>query len=382
MSNISDEFIVRFLNGELNRDEIRELEQWIGTSAANLELFETYRRIWLGTAANVPVKNFDPQGGWEKVYSRIKDTENAGSLSGYLRNKKKVLKLLQYAALIILFISAGAIGSRIIFSPRQGPVSFQYCEIVAPPGSKSLITLPDGSKAWINAGSKLSYRGDFNLSERVVNLEGEGYFNVTSNKAKPFIVQTAHLKVRAFGTAFNVKAYPEEKTVETTLVEGVVEIEAGDMTKSRETYIYTLKPKQNIIYNIESGITEQKSDSEPVREAVAVNKADVAEKEVKVISNIKPELYTSWKDENWVIEGMPLDELAILMGRRYNSRIEIRDDALKLYKFSGTIQNETLEQVLVILSLTTPLEYTIGKGNVNWMLNKNLESHYTRILKR
>jgi ferric-dicitrate binding protein FerR (iron transport regulator) len=93
-------------------------------------------------------------------------------------------------------------------------------------------------------------------------------------------------------------------------------------------------------------------------------------------------LYTSWKDENWVIEGMPLDELAVLMGRRYNNRIEIRDDALKLYKFTGTIQNETLEQVMVILSMTTPLEYTIGKGNANWMLNKNLEKNYTRILKR
>ena len=107
-------------------------------------------------------------------------------------------------------------------------------------GSKSQITLPDGSKAWINAGSKLSYRGDFNQSDRIVNLEGEGYFNVTSNKAKPFIVQTAHLKVKAFGTVFNVKAYPEEKTVETTLVEGIVEIEAGDMTKSEETlYLYS-----------------------------------------------------------------------------------------------------------------------------------------------
>jgi transmembrane sensor len=382
MNNISDEFIIRFLNGGLNKDEIRELEQWISSSAENLELFETYRRIWLGAAANISVDNFNMKSGWEKVYRQIHRAEYNKGISGYIRNNKSLQKVLQIAAMFIIFASAGAVGARFIFPAQKVPLREQYCEIVAPPGSKSQITLPDGSKAWINAGSKLSYRGDFNESDRIVNLEGEGYFSVTSNKAKPFIVQTAHLKVKAFGTVFNVKAYPEERTVETTLVEGIVEIRAGDKTKSEEEYTYTLKPKQNIIYHIESGVTEQKHDNIDIKEQVAKKKAEVAEKEVQVISNIKPELYTSWKDENWVIEGMPLDELAILMGRRYNSKIEIKDDALKLYKFTGTIQNETLEQVMVILSLTTPLEYTIGKGNANWLLDKNLEKKYTRILKR
>jgi transmembrane sensor len=383
MSDISDEIIIRFLNGKLNTTEIGELEQWISSSPENLELFETYRRIWLGSAATLSAENFDPHSAWEKVYCQIHNSTKDKGVVPFFRNNSVLLRVIQIAAMLIIFATVGAIASWLIFSVQKVPLTTQYCEIVAPQGSKSQITLPDGSKAWINAGSKLSYRGDFNQSDRIVNLEGEGYFNVTSNKAKPFIVQTAHLKVKAFGTVFNVKAYPEEKTVEATLVEGIVEIEAGDNTRSEETHTYTLKPKQNIIYNIESGLTEQKSDYLPAKESAApVKKAEVMEKEIQVMSNIKPELYTSWKDENWVIEGMPLDQLAILMGRRYNSKIEIEDDALKLYKFTGTIQNETLEQVLVILSLTTPLEYNIGRGNVKWMLNKNLERNYTRILKR
>jgi transmembrane sensor len=382
LSNISEEFIIRFLNGRLNEAETKELDKWINSSQENLELFETYRRIWLGTAANVSSAKFDHHNAWDKVYHQIRTADNDKAVAVTVSNKRLLRRVLQIAAMVILFASAGAVAAWIIFSGQKVPLSDRYCEIVAPQGSKSQITLPDGSKAWINAGSKLSYRGDFNQSDRVVTLEGEGYFSVTSNKSKPFIVQTTHLKVKAFGTVFNVKAYPEEKTVETTLVEGVVEIEAGDKTKSEETYTYTLKPKQNIIYHIESGLTEQKRDEMAAKEPVEVNKADVVQKEVQVISNIKPELYTSWKDENWVIEGMPLDQLAVLMGRRYNSKIDIKDDALKLYKFTGTIQNETLEQVLVILSLTTPLEYKIGKGNVDWMLNKNLERNYTRILKR
>lgn len=382
MNSKSDELIIRFLNGGLNKDEIREFEQWISSSSENLELFTTYRKIWLGTAAAIPAGRFDSNSAWDKVEKQIRYNEYSKGKSGHIRINKALRNFLRIAAMFILFASAGAAAAWFLYLSKKTPVTDQYCEIVAPQGSKSLITLPDGSKAWINAGSKLSYRGDFNVSERIVNLQGEGYFNVTSDKTRPFIVQTAHLKVKAFGTVFNVKAYPDEKTVETTLVEGVVEIEAGDVSKSKKSFTYILKPKQNIIYHIESGIAEQKGTVVPAREPAAPKKAEVTFREVQVISNIKPELYTSWKDENWVIEGMPLDKLAVLMGRRYNSRIEIMDDALKLYKFTGTIQNETLEQILVILSLTTPLEYTIGKGNVSWMLNKNLEKNYSRILKR
>lgn len=382
MNKIPDEFIFRFLNGKLNRAEIGDLDIWISASAENFELFEEYRRIWIGTAAAIANEKFDPVNSWDKVKSKIQYSKKAEGFVNQIRKRRQLKRLLQVAAMGILFLSAGAAGSWFVISKKSVPSTDQFCEIVAPKGSKSLITLPDGSIAWLNAGSKLSYRGDFNQSDRVVNLEGEGYFTVTSNKAKPFIVRTAHLTVKAFGTVFNVKAYPEEKTVEATLIEGVVEIETSGKKKSDETYRYTLKPKQNIIYNIESGLAEKKPGNTPLNDHAVVNRAEVIKKEVQLLSNIKPELYTSWKDENWVIEGMPLDKLAVLMGRRFNTMIDIKDEALKLYKFSGTIQNETLEQVLVILSMTTPLEYSIGKGNVIWSINSNLEKHYTRILKR
>lgn len=382
MNNISDDLILRFLNGKLSKDEIRAFEQWINSSEENLEIFKEYRNIWLGTAAGISSEKFNPGPAWEKVKAAINSTESHRISPELTGSKSLMRRILQIAAMLIILLSAGAAGSWFYMSRQKVQLDDKYCEIIAPPGSKSQITLPDGSKAWINAGSKLSYRGDFNRTDRIVSLEGEGYFTVTSNKMKPFIVKTAHLSVKAFGTIFNVKAYPEENTVETTLVEGVVEIEAGGKSRTDEALTYTLKPKENIIYNIETGIAEQKVAGVTPKEQIPVSKAKVSEKEIQVISNIKPELYTSWKDENWVIEGMPLDKLAVLMERRFNSRIDIKDDALKLYKFTGTIQNETLEQVLVILSLTTPLEYSIGKGNVSWQINKNLEKNYTRILKR
>ncbi len=382
MSKISEEFIVRFLNGSCDKEEMRELDNWIRSSPENKELFNSVRNIWLATAVNIPDGKFNESEAWKKIMSGIEENERNLGLYKRLMSSIALKKAIRVAAMVILLVSTGAVGSWLFFLPGKVKVTDSYCEIIAPPGSRSQITLPDGSKAWINAGSKLSYRGDFNISQRIVQLEGEGYFDVTSNKAKPFIVQTPYLKVKAYGTVFNVKAYPDEKTVEATLVEGIVEIEANDKSKPDGNYRYTLKPKQNIIYHIDSGIAEQKTETPDATSSGKPVKTDIPEKKVMVMSNIKPELYTSWKDENWVIEGVPLDELAIMMGRRYNSRIDIEDNAIKQYKFTGTIQNETLEQVLVILSLTTPLEYSIGKGNVTWKLNRNLEKNYSRILKR
>ncbi len=382
ISNISEESLIRFLNGKMNSEEIREIEKWIASSAENQELFEVCRRIWVTTSVAMPADKFDPHAAWDKVAMSIQAEGDKKAMKNNISVRRWIKASLQVAAMATLFVSAGALGYRLISRETTFSRGNKYCEIIAPRGSRSEIRLPDGSVAWINAGSKLSYREDFNRTDRVVDLEGEGYFSVTSDKARPFIVQTAHLKVKAYGTVFNVKAYPDEKTVETTLVEGIVEVEAGDKAGPEKTYTYTLKPKQNIVYNIASGIVEEKAEADSAGGTVPLNKPEAVRKVIQVKSNIKPELYTSWKDENWVIEGMPLDELARLMGRRYNSHIEIRDDALKFYKFTGTIQNETLEQVLVILSMTTPLEYTIGKGNVSWMLNRNLEKNYTRILKR
>ena len=92
-------------------------------------------------------------------------------------------------------------------------------------GSRAQFTLSDGTAVTLNAGSKLKYDNRFGIKDRIVQLEGEGYFKVAKDTKRPFIVKTSHLNVMALGTAFNVKAYSDDKTIETTLVEGSVKIE-------------------------------------------------------------------------------------------------------------------------------------------------------------
>ncbi len=103
---------------------------------------------------------------------------------------------------------------------------------------------------------------------------------------------------------------------------------------------------------------------------------------IQLKKNVKTVLYTSWKDETWVIEGITLDDLAKQLERRFNTSIIINSDVLKNYKFTGTLRNETLEQVLQILVLTTPLKYTVDVGEVTWDLDPALQKKYSKLLKR
>jgi transmembrane sensor len=91
-------------------------------------------------------------------------------------------------------------------------------------GGRSEVILPDGSKVKLNAGSNISYSNNFGYAERNILLEGEGYFEVETNPQIPFVVEASGLKIKAFGTIFNVKAYPEEEEITTTLVEGMVKL--------------------------------------------------------------------------------------------------------------------------------------------------------------
>lgn len=103
----------------------------------------------------------------------------------------------------------------------------EYHTVEAPAGGKWLVILPDKSKAWLNASSRISYPTSFTGGERRVKIEGEVFFDVTRNEEAPFIVQSKGQEVRVLGTQFNVEAYPEERQVKTTLIEGSVEIRTG-----------------------------------------------------------------------------------------------------------------------------------------------------------
>ena len=383
----SENLIIRFLNGQLSIDETDKLNSWLEESPENLEVFRTYQNIWLGSSALLPDERYNPCSSWKRVAKQMEKSANRRIYKSRRASGQIYIGLTKIAALIAAVFIIGAIASYLIFMNYHSLSDETFTEISVPKGSRSMVVLPDSSTVWLNAGSKIKYPNNFNRSDRIVQLEGEAYFDVVSNPRRPFVVCTKYLRVRAFGTAFNVKAYPEDEVVSATLVEGNLLVEIPDIDGTPLSY--NLEPRQDFTYNILSGRVESvdiikhvEDEDESTPDTVTEDLSEKPKAIVKVRKNIRPEIYTSWKDDIWVIEGKTMADMSVMLGRRFNTRISIESEELKKYRFTGRIMNETLEQVLEILRMTTPLKYTVGKGYVDWEIDPGLKEEYDQLLEK
>ena len=250
-------------------------------------------------------------------------------------------------------------------------------QVNVPKGSESEVILPDGTKVILNAGSIIKYYGDFGLTSRNVTLEGEGYFDVETDHEKPFIVEAFGLKIKALGTIFNVKAYPEENSITTTLVEGTVRIEGDGVD-------LIMAPKQKITYirgvNKEQLPQEEKTEValKPSIQKKAALKTEPPQ--IKLASNVNTLELTAWKDGRLIFNSEKLSSLAILLERKFNVDIKIESAELLNYKFTGTFHQETLEQILNIINLSAPINYQIEKGVVNIRLDPKRRAIFKEVI--
>jgi len=217
-------------------------------------------------------------------------------------------------------------------------------------GQKASLILPDGSKVWINSGSTLTYGSRYNQKERIINLDGEAYFEVAPNKRAPFIVQSHGFSVKALGTAFDVKAYGEDKQFSTALVHGKVEVNDGNET------LY-LRPNQKIIYD---------------RVARQMVKRDVED------SNI----YASWRDNQLVFESETFENIALVLERNYNVKLVFESEFLKGCHYSGSLANTSLSSILQIFAVTSPLSYKIKDSVIYLSENTKMIPYYDDVTSR
>jgi transmembrane sensor len=223
-------------------------------------------------------------------------------------------------------------------------------------GSKTRIQLPDGSIVWLNAGSKLVYDKNYGHEDRQVTLTGEGYFDVVKDAEKPFFVHTSNVEVRVLGTLFNVKAYPEDKTTETSLIRGSVEV----FIKSR--------PLDKIILSSnEKLVVENKVDS-------AMAKGGHADKEweqpLMTLNQLKRNSRdntineTQWTENKLVFDNEPFNEIALKMERWFAVEIEITDPVLAQKRLTGKFERESVEQALEGLAYASSPSFVFErKGN-------------------
>ena len=210
-----------------------------------------------------------------------------------------------------------------------------YNEVSTSPGMRSVFELPDGTKVRLNGSTRIRYPMVFHGNERRLQLSGEAYFEVAKDPEKPFIVDIGALEVHAVGTAFNCMAYPDDHLLETTLVEGQVKVVKTSGTGDKEASEYLMKAGQVISY-------------EPDSKNFYLKEGEV-------------DKHISWLSGKFIFRNDPLDVVCQKLGRWFNADFEIQGETLKNYAFTGTFQEESLNEILELISLTSPITYKISK---------------------
>jgi ferric-dicitrate binding protein FerR (iron transport regulator) len=205
-------------------------------------------------------------------------------------------------------------------------------------GNKMNIVLPDETKVWLNADSRLTYASDFMAGEdRQVYLEGEGFFDVMPDASRPFIVNTSAIAVKVLGTAFNVKSYPNDQKIQTTVVRGKVSVES---TAKKNGQLVMLSPNQRAVFT--------KGSEKIVREEKVDGEED-----------------TLWKD-GWIIfDDKPFSYIIETLERWYDVEIKMEDSLSLSCTFSAKFKDKSLEEVLDIFKNTESINYTIDGSKVS-----------------
>ena len=318
-----DRYICKFLTRTIDNDELEILVAWIKESDEHKTYVQNLININQVANMQQDTQSVDSEKAFLKVWKEIN------------YDQKKKINLLQWwqriAAILIIPLLAWAIYT-MISSPKTETNALVFQEITSPPGTKSNITLPDGTNVWLNSGSKLKFPLQFTSNERKVFLIGEGFFKVKSDKKHPFIVQTHDLDVRATGTEFNVDSYPNDTITSVSLKEGIVNVIVG----GKRTL---MRPNEHFVYN----------NSRKASNLVAVNASNVC----------------AWKDGILVFRNEPLENVFKRISRTYNVDIEVKDQAVAHQLYRATFEKESLDEILRLLQLSAPIKYKRSEREIS-----------------
>jgi ferric-dicitrate binding protein FerR (iron transport regulator) len=337
----------KFQSGNCDLEELRQLEEMF----LDAGISDDIKSAMLNEISDFEKAGSGKDTDYDRLFRSIQKI-----ISEQQSNKRTInlrFNLVRIAAIVVVAFILG--GTMSYFLLRNGIKSTaSFCEVTAPLGSTSEIILPDDSRVWLNAGSKIRYSTTFNQNDRLLFLEGEGYFKVAKNQELPFIVDAFGFEVKAIGTEFNVKAYEDDATIETTMVEGKVTLQHSTedilegvyLTPNQKATFY--KSKETLTVEVIKKLEEKKEELNYIPEHRLV-----------IAPRIDPKSIVSWKENQLIIEREQLGELAEILSRKYNFSFEFKSEDIKRFRFSGTLDDETLQQVMDVIKISSPIDYVI-----------------------
>lgn len=281
----------------------------------------TDEELWVSSAVADDTQQYDVDQAFERFRKRT-GLDQSGRQS-YKWYRTWSVAAVAIVLLGLITVTAYWQGSRQIQS------NFSDIVVEAPLGSKTKLTLPDGSTVWLNAGSKMVYSQGFGVSDRRLAFQGEGYFEVEKNGEMPFLVQTHDVNVTVVGTKFNFRNYPEDEEAVVELLEGKVALE----NQLKEESVRYLSPNEKMVLHKATG--EMDITSAKVKEA------------------------TLWTENILLFDEDLLPDIVRELERSYHVQIEIENEDLKQTRFYGQFNQleQNIYDVLDMLSETGKLKY-------------------------
>jgi len=299
-----DDLLVKYLLHEATVEEIATVETWLATATENSAYFHQFRKIWEQSKVLAVTSTVDENAAWQLFQNRI-------------HTKPAVVKPLHQVAwmrvAVLTIVIAGA-GLLAYFGLREKRVPLLTAQTAT---TVRIDTLPDGSVVTLNKHSSITYPKKFKEGTRAVTLKGEAFFNVTPNKKKPFQIQVNDVRIKVVGTSFNVRS--ENGSTEVIVATGVVQVQRGSKT-------VTLQPNEKTIVL--------------PRDSILVKTTETTH------------LYNYYQSNEFVCDNTPLWKLVAVLNKAYNATIVIGREELRDLPLTTTFPNESLDQILQVISLT------------------------------
>jgi len=360
--------LARKLAGETSPEELGELESLLkqnpDTHLKVQALVESWNRQEESVQADTGEAYLDIVSKLKVEGQMVSTEEYAYSFDeGNGTQKRFRKKLILFASVLMVIISAGVLlfTQNKSSSPASTPAVATNNSVSTLRGSRSTkMELPDGTKVWLNAGSKFTYDKDFGNSLREVYLTGEAFFEVVHNADKPFIIHTPIFDIKDLGTQFNVKCYPEDKTTETSLIEGSVEISVRK--KPKDNWILR-KTNHKIILLNEDFLADDKKVV-PVKVDHLPKKSIMQEQRLTFLPEDSFSVETAWTHNKLSFDDEEFGEVAKKMGRWYDCEFFFANEKMKGLPVHASFDTETLEKAMEALKYTFRIKYEIKDNKV------------------
>jgi len=329
--NVELELLKKYFSGRCTPEEEKQVESWFSDPSyekvLKYKILEHWNEFDVSGEPDINGKKL-----LDRVYHQIYRSEWEYNRKSFLH--KAYIKFAKAAAILLipLLIFGAWYISKTVFTKDIG-----FAEIYSPMGARTHFRLPDGSQGWLNSGSTLRFPVKFVGRTRQVMLTGQGYFDVIKNPDKPFVVDVQNLKIIALGTKFDVLAYPDEKKIDVVLESGEVVINEKKK-KDKEIRVAELMPGEKVRIDVGKNICHKKK--------------------------VNTDKYTAWREGKLIFRNDPMPEVIEKINRWYNVELIIKDKEIEDYVLRATFEDETLDEVLKMMKIISPIDYYVPKRNI------------------